>query len=867
MRADARPMPTEAEGPAASRRIAILDLSADEGGAAVARTIAERLREAGHDALVASRAGAAAVAPVLPPAFAPDALVEIADAGEPGSAEPGATLLGAARGLLGLRGRAQGGRVTAPVLRLNLGGRSGGGVPARLPAPATDGSASVALAAPTGRMLEILATRVLVAVAPLPRLRATEAEAADAALLAACAERHDFSGYSQLEAMRRQDPADPATVDHEAPDGPRRVRAVATVGEGAAGLPLTRYLAHLRAALPASGGDPDCPWGAHRLARWYASEAAAAMRGGTAPVGPALAAWLNADAGDPSDGGPRMSRFVRMEALRHAPAIARSGTEAELAFWWVHAHAGPRGQAAELTPPHLLAELHRVPPAGRGTPFPLGAALLEAHRGSATYRGIYDLQEATGRIAFVFDLILHAFDAPVRRQMFNPDALGWLAAPLAGGSGLGRLEALAALHAGVAEAADIADPASAPRIRRWFRGRAAGAFPSLGRFATLPEAEWLGSDRTFELVGMATSGTGLGTNLAMSERALAEAGIAATLRDSEAGFARAAPRVARPARPAPALRKAALLHLNADAVPQVLCHPFFDRHPDIFQIGYLLWELEALPEAHRLGLDLLDEIWCPSGFLRDVFARRTDTPVTAMGKAIELPDVAPFARRPLGLGRDDFCFVLAFDFHSSVERKNPLAAVRAFRAAFAGEGDGDVRLIVKTTAPVAGHWGDPRGMWPRVLSEAEADPRIRILAETQPFTELLALLRGADCILSPHRAEGFGYFPAWGLAYGRPVIATDYSATCDFLTGETGWPVAWRPREVAPDETILPVADAFWADVEIDALAAAMRHVRDDPEASQARASAGRALMAREYAPEALARRYGERLRALGIVG
>ncbi|MEM7499346.1 MAG: glycosyltransferase [Pseudomonadota bacterium] len=725
---------------------------------------------------------------------------------------------------------------------------------------------------------------------------------------------------------------------------------------------------------PLSDADLTSPWGSVRFATAYAARGPGALRG-TAPIGAALTAALNADAGGPWDGGPRMSRLIASEARAAAPALAVTGSDSAIIDWWVHAHAGASPVSGVLTPPWLVERLVAVPVAGAGAPFPLGAALLAIHSGSETYRRAYRLEKSADRVAFVFDLLLHVFDTPTRRLAFNPAAVDWFGAPPAGApASLTRFELLVATAIGRPMPMNAEE---AEALALWYRAQACRAFPQFGAFASLPERDWCSRDRKLELVGLVRSSTGLGQNLAMSAEALRLAGVPLRLRDSEEGFRECStakatatpsslaplaasgggtiinpvpagepdrpPSVAEtpldppptlpgmssdvfgtPPRPAcliaaeapspfagaplpcgaqrtlspseaaanaftdntpiaarfvgedwgdhlpPSLRprrKALLLHLNADEAPQVLCNPLFDREDALHTIAFLLWELEAVPRAHRLCLDIVDEIWCPTRYVADIYRPHTDAKVVTVGKGISLPTPQRIDRARFGLPERAFVFLVSFDFHSSVERKNPLAAVRAFRRAFDGAwGDSAVHLVIKTTPPVADHWGDPNGMWPRILAEAEADPRIVLVSEHLPFRVLLGLIESADCLVSPHRAEGFGYMPAYALSLGRPVIATDYSGTRDFVSDATGYPVPWTARAVAPGESILAVEDAFWADVDVDALARAMRRLRDRPLEARSRAAAGQRLMAAEYSMAACAARYRAALAASGVI-
>ena len=54
-------------------------------------------------------------------------------------------------------------------------------------------------------------------------------------------------------------------------------------------------------------------------------------------------------------------------------------------------------------------------------------------------------------------------------------------------------------------------------------------------------------------------------------------------------------------------------------------------------------------------------------------------------------------------------------------------------------------------------------------------------------------MNGADCYVSLHRAEGFGYTLAEAMWIGKPVIATGYSGNVDYMSPTTAtWStIAW----------------------------------------------------------------------------
>lgn len=46
-----------------------------------------------------------------------------------------------------------------------------------------------------------------------------------------------------------------------------------------------------------------------------------------------------------------------------------------------------------------------------------------------------------------------------------------------------------------------------------------------------------------------------------------------------------------------------------------------------------------------------------------------------------------------------------------------------------------------------------------------------------------------DCFVLPTRGEGWGMPLLEAMAYGRPVIATDWSAHTDFMTEDVAYPL------------------------------------------------------------------------------
>jgi glycosyltransferase involved in cell wall biosynthesis len=146
--------------------------------------------------------------------------------------------------------------------------------------------------------------------------------------------------------------------------------------------------------------------------------------------------------------------------------------------------------------------------------------------------------------------------------------------------------------------------------------------------------------------------------------------------------------------------------------------------------------------------------------------------------------------------------------------------------------------------------------------ELRNDPDISLIEKTLSREETLGLLAACDAFVTLHRSEGLGLLVAEAMALGKPVVATDYSATTDLVTPRTGWPV---------DYTLIPVAEGMypfhqsqvWADADIDHAAWQMRQVVDDRPEVHRRVAAAQSLVSREHSIEAVAKRQLTRLRKI----
>lgn len=286
------------------------------------------------------------------------------------------------------------------------------------------------------------------------------------------------------------------------------------------------------------------------------------------------------------------------------------------------------------------------------------------------------------------------------------------------------------------------------------------------------------------------------------------------------------------------------------------------HHPGLraakYNVGYWAWELPEFPDAWLPYCDYFDEIWAPSDFTRAAIALKSPVPVLTMPHAISFarPSEPPEALRArLRLPPGAFLFLALFDLNSYAERKNPGAALEAFRrSGLAGRG---AHLVVKVQNAAA----NP-AEFDALRDAAEAEPGVVLISETLARGEIYALEAACDAFVSLHRAEGFGLAVAECMHLGKPVIATDWSATAEFLGPGNGFPV--RCRLVALERNLGPYPRGqAWAESDPEHAAECMRELFADRVLASRLGKAAAETVAQRFSPSVVGARYRRRLEAI----
>jgi glycosyltransferase involved in cell wall biosynthesis len=280
---------------------------------------------------------------------------------------------------------------------------------------------------------------------------------------------------------------------------------------------------------------------------------------------------------------------------------------------------------------------------------------------------------------------------------------------------------------------------------------------------------------------------------------------------------------------------------------------------DYFQgprIGIWGWEIDTIPARWQGAFELVREIWVYSRFMAENIGAVAPIPVAVLPPPVQ-PPAAPAAPDRLGVVPEgEFMFLFAFDYLSTIQRKNPVGLIEAFKRAFApGEGP---RLLLKTINGPLRPLAEEEVRW-----AAHGRTDIHIIDRSLSSEQLNGLMAACDCYVSLHRSEGYGLTMAEAMAIGKPVIGTGYSGNLDFMNEQNSYLVDHELGRVGPDCEIYP-PEGRWAQPSVEHAAQLLRRVVERPEEAAARGEVARVDIARLLSPRVTGQRMRERLERFG---
>lgn len=262
-----------------------------------------------------------------------------------------------------------------------------------------------------------------------------------------------------------------------------------------------------------------------------------------------------------------------------------------------------------------------------------------------------------------------------------------------------------------------------------------------------------------------------------------------------------------------------LIHINPDEMMLMYTRMAEECWNGRYNIAFWLWELEEIPEHWKKFFPMLDEIWTPSEFISNNLRKVTDLPVYTMPYCVEAPVDETLSREYFGLPEDKFLFLVMYDSNSTIERKNPTGAIRAFRKAF--KNNSNVGIVVKINN------AKPRDM-EHLNRMLRGCANVYFIVETLSKVEVNSLIKQVDVFVSLHRAEGFGLVMAEAMIVGTPVIATNWSSNTEFMNSNVACMVdcdfVFLKKDSPPYKK-----GSVWAEPNVDMAAGYMRRLYREP--------------------------------------
>jgi glycosyltransferase involved in cell wall biosynthesis len=264
-----------------------------------------------------------------------------------------------------------------------------------------------------------------------------------------------------------------------------------------------------------------------------------------------------------------------------------------------------------------------------------------------------------------------------------------------------------------------------------------------------------------------------------------------------------------------------ILHVNPPEVPlalKILQRRFNLKNRMI--IGVWAWELTRAPPEWDYAARWFDEIWASSLFIHKIFDGHLSTPVAYTGYPCKTSDPPKSNWRERLDLKQDFTVLTAFDPRSSFSRKNPEGAIRAFLKAFANRTN--VRLVVKFSKS-----SEP---FPETIKPLLESRQVVVVDYSIEPEEMRALIGTCDCMISLHRAEGYGLVPAQASAMGIPAIVTAWSSVSEFLDCPNIFGVDYKLTEIVDPQGLYSSELGQWAEPDIDDAAKKLRIIEELPE-------------------------------------
>lgn len=251
----------------------------------------------------------------------------------------------------------------------------------------------------------------------------------------------------------------------------------------------------------------------------------------------------------------------------------------------------------------------------------------------------------------------------------------------------------------------------------------------------------------------------------------------------------------------------------------------YSKHKELYKyhIGHLFWETTKMSPKWAWYLNEVREIWTGCELNAKTFRD-----MGFDGKIFTFPQPIDVDRveEPLPVeNAKGFVFGSIFQW---IERKNPKALLTAYWQEFMND---DVTLVIKTYGlgyedHELNQIYDQIAKWKQELNLPNY-PRTLLIDYLLSDKEIHQFYESVDCIVTPHRFEGWGVVQCETLVHAKPLISTPIGGVHEWISQDSYFPIKYKMSDVFG----MDWAEQYtcegnqWADVDIDDLRKQMRFV------------------------------------------
>lgn len=273
--------------------------------------------------------------------------------------------------------------------------------------------------------------------------------------------------------------------------------------------------------------------------------------------------------------------------------------------------------------------------------------------------------------------------------------------------------------------------------------------------------------------------------------------------------------------------------VRAEYLPEMIADPMKDQpdfvmgidgvNPGCFRtmqwlvgwrVGYGVWEASTLPEYYKRECSMLDLVFAPSNWCRDMILKQgvvKPEHIAVIPSGID-PSQFPLVNRK---AKNKGYTILAVGWIQ--HRKGFDVLMKAFTDV--SKDDGKMKLVIHGVPLRAAHKDDYK--WLSKAVETRKD--VVWSKESLSPEEMTKLFSEADLYVCPSRAEGFGLPPLEAMATGLPTIITNYSGMTDFISSDVCYPLKYTLKTVTNREN-RDMVGAQQAEPDVDDLKRLIRH-------------------------------------------